>query len=38
LSITNKTATYLIEVNNQSNEKVAIFKGTVYRTSKVWEV
>jgi acyl-CoA thioesterase len=38
LSITNKTATYLIEIVNQKNEKVALFKGTVYRTSKVWEV
>ncbi len=38
LSLTNRTATYLIEVANQKNEKVAFFKGTVYRTSKVWEV
>ena len=38
LSLTNRTATYLIEVTNQKNEKVAFFKGTVYRTSKVWEV
>ena len=38
LSITNKTATYLMEVKNQKNENVAYFKGTVYRTSKVWEV
>jgi acyl-CoA thioesterase len=38
LSITNKTATYHIEISNQKNEKVAFFKGTVYRTSKVWEV
>lgn len=36
LSITNKTATYLIEITNQKNEKVAFFKGTVYRTSKEW--
>ena len=34
LSLTNKTATYLIEITNQKNEKVAFFKGTVYRTSK----
>jgi len=38
LSLTNKTGTYLIEVTNQKNEKVAFFKGTVYRTSKNWEV
>ncbi len=38
LSITNRTATYHIEIANQKNEKVAFFKGTVYRTSKEWEV
>ncbi len=38
LIITNKTATYHIEISNQKNEKVAFFKGTVYRTSKEWEV
>ncbi|MFP5470778.1 MAG: hotdog fold thioesterase [Bacteroidia bacterium] len=38
LSLTNKTATYLIEVKNQKQENVAFFKGTVYRTSKEWEV
>src|SRR5436190_3959793 len=37
LSLTNKTATYLMEIKNQKNENVAYFKGTVYRTSKVWE-
>ena len=36
LSITQKTATYLIEIINQKNQKVAFFKGTVYRTSKEW--
>ena len=34
LSLTNKTGTYLIEITNQKNEKVAFFKGTVYRTGK----
>jgi acyl-CoA thioesterase len=38
LSLTNKTATYHIEISNQKNEKVAFFKGTVYRTSKEWSV
>lgn len=37
LSLTNKTGTYHIEIENQKNEKVAFFKGTVYRTSKEWE-
>ena len=36
LSLTNKTATYLIEIKNQKSESVAFFKGTVYRTSKEW--
>jgi acyl-CoA thioesterase len=38
LSLTNKTGTYHIEISNQKSEKVAFFKGTVYRTSKEWEV
>jgi acyl-CoA thioesterase len=38
LSITNKTATYHIEIENQLKEKVAFFKGTVYRTSKNWDI
>lgn len=38
LSFTNKTATYHIEISNQKNQKVAFFKGTVYRTTKEWEV
>ncbi len=36
LSLTNKTGVYLIEVLNQNKEKVAFFKGTVYRTGKEW--
>ena len=36
LSLTNKTGTYLIEVTNQKQQKVAFFKGTVYRTGKEW--
>ena len=38
LSLTNKTATYLMEIKNQKMENVAFFKGTVYRTNKAWEV
>ena len=38
LSLTNKTATYHMVISNQKGEKVAFFKGTVYRTSKHWEV
>ena len=36
-ALTNKTGVYLITVTNQNNEKVAFFKGTVYRTSKEWQ-
>jgi acyl-CoA thioesterase len=32
----NKTAIYDVVVVNQLNEKVAVFKGTVYRTGKLW--
>ncbi len=31
---TNKTGLYLIEVKNQNDELVALFKGTCYRTEK----
>ncbi len=36
VSITNKLARYEIIVTNQDNIKVALFKGTVYRTGKDW--
>ncbi len=35
-SITNKIAIYEITITNQKEEVVALFKGTVYRTSKCW--
>jgi acyl-CoA thioesterase len=35
-SLTKSTGTYLIEVRNQKNQKVAFFKGTVFRTHKEW--
>ena len=38
LALTNKTATYLIEITNQKNQKVDFFKGTVFRTNKEWTV
>ena|SRR5690242_10382378 len=31
---TNKTAVYLIEVKNQNDELIALFKGTCYKTEK----
>ncbi len=36
LSQTNKTGIYEVRITNQDQELVALFKGTVYRTSKEW--
>lgn len=38
LSMSNKIGVYDITIKNQENTVVALFKGTVYRTSKIWEV
>jgi acyl-CoA thioesterase len=38
LSITSKTGVYLITIANQEDKPVAYFKGTVFRTGKLWEV
>jgi acyl-CoA thioesterase len=35
ISKTNKTGIYLIEVKNQHNEFIALFKGTCYKTEKM---
>ena len=35
---TNKTGLYLIEVKNQYDELVALFKGTCYKTEKLMQV
>ncbi len=37
-NLTRKTGIYQVEVKNQDNEIVALFKGTVYRTGKEWNV
>lgn len=37
-SLTEKTGVYHITVFNQENKKVALFKGTVYRMQKEWEI
>ena len=37
-NLTNKIGVYEIMVTNQKEETVAIFKGTVYRTGKEWDV
>lgn len=36
MSLSNKIAIYQVTVKNQENKTVALFKGTVYRTSKNW--
>ncbi len=36
-SRTNKIGIYEVEVFNQNREKVALFKGIVYISSKIWE-
>lgn len=36
-SLSNKISVYRIEITNEAGEKVALFKGTAYRTSKEWK-
>ncbi len=36
-SLTNKIGIYSVKLTNEKREVVALFKGTVYRTSKDWE-
>ena len=38
LSETHKTGLYQIDITNSTGERVAWFKGTVYRTSKEWNL
>jgi len=38
MSLSNKIGVYQITIKNQDDKTVALFKGTVYRTSKDWEV
>ena len=37
LTLTRKTGVYIMDVMNQNQELVAHFKGTVYRSDKVWD-
>lgn len=37
-SLGNRTAVYFVKVENQSNELVALFKGTVFRKDKEWNM
>ena len=34
--LSNRIGLYNVKIKNQKNEVVALFKGTVYRTSKEW--
>ena len=36
--VSTRFAVYSVEVLNQNNVKVALFKGTVYRTGKEWDI
>ena len=38
MSLSNKIGVYQITITNQEDKTVALFKGTVYRTSKDWEL
>lgn len=38
ISLTNKIGIYQITIKNQDDKTVALFKGTVYRTSKELEI
>jgi acyl-CoA thioesterase len=35
-SLTNKIGIYSVKITNEKDEVVALFKGTVYRTSEEW--
>jgi acyl-CoA thioesterase len=37
-SLTKRTGLYHVDVINQEGKVIAFFKGTVYRTGKMWEV
>jgi len=38
ISLSRRLGIYQIKIHNQHGELVALFKGTVYRTGKPWEV
>ena len=38
VSLTSRIGIYQIDIANQNNEIVALFKGTVYRTGKEWQL
>jgi acyl-CoA thioesterase len=38
ISLSDKIAVYYITIRNHNGKTVALFKGTVYRTSREWEL
>ena len=36
--LSNKVAVYTVTITNQEDKKIALFKGTVFRTDKEWEL
>jgi acyl-CoA thioesterase len=38
ISLSRRLGIYQIKIINQNGELVALFKGTVYRTGKAWEI
>jgi acyl-CoA thioesterase len=38
VNVTRRTGIYQIEITNQNEERVALFKGVVYRTERRWEI
>ena len=36
VSLTKRTGIYLVSVNNERGERVALFKGVVHRSEKTW--
>lgn len=38
ISLKDKIGIYYITIKKENDETVALFKGTVYRTSKMWDV
>ena len=38
MSLSNKIGVYQITITNQEDKTIALFRGTVYRTTKDWEV
>lgn len=38
LNLTSKTGIYQVKITNREGKLVAVFKGTVYRTGKKWDL